>query len=222
MTPYRGSRGLAGYVACLAAVLLASYAVALPAPHGTARWKIKVSIPATANLSKPMSVSLSDFLSFPDPQPAVKHNDKKYDTVRIPKFPNKLNLAEGDVVSTVGWLHLVAGEDDGDYHIQISGSSTSGTNCLIVELPHPQTISVSPSSLRVRYKKVRDFIKKTYLKGKEPATAGTSIRPAQKVVVTGQLFYDDSHVGDAPRGKKGMKAATLWEIHPITAFQVAP
>jgi hypothetical protein len=42
------------------------------------------------------------------------------------------------------------------------------------------------------------------------------------VTVTGILFYDDSHVGDAPRGKKGMKAATLWELHPVTAIAFAP
>ena len=34
--------------------------------------------------------------------------------------------------------------------------------------------------------------------------------------VAGQLFYDDAHVGDQPRGKRGMKAATLWELHPVT------
>jgi len=40
--------------------------------------------------------------------------------------------------------------------------------------------------------------------------------------MTGQLFFDDSHVGDAPRGKKGMKAATFWELHPVTAISFAP
>jgi hypothetical protein len=29
-------------------------------------------------------------------------------------------------------------------------------------------------------------------------------------------------VGDQPRGKKGMKAATLWELHPVTAIAFAP
>jgi len=35
------------------------------------------------------------------------------------------------------------------------------------------------------------------------------------------MFYDDAHVGDQPRGKKGMKAATLWEMHPVTAIAFA-
>lgn len=41
------------------------------------------------------------------------------------------------------------------------------------------------------------------------------------VTVTGQLFYDDAHVGTEPRGKKGCKAESLWEIHPITAIVFA-
>jgi hypothetical protein len=28
-------------------------------------------------------------------------------------------------------------------------------------------------------------------------------------------------VGDQPRGKKGMKASTLWELHPVTAIGFA-
>ena len=41
------------------------------------------------------------------------------------------------------------------------------------------------------------------------------------VQVTSQLFYDDAHVGDPPRGKKGCKAATLWELHPVTDLEFA-
>ncbi len=43
------------------------------------------------------------------------------------------------------------------------------------------------------------------------------------VHLRGQLFYDASHVGDPPRGKREMKAATIWEIHPVVAMWfVAP
>jgi hypothetical protein len=41
------------------------------------------------------------------------------------------------------------------------------------------------------------------------------------VAVTGQLFYDDAHVGDPPRGKKGCSAETLWGVHPITNLKCA-
>jgi hypothetical protein len=52
--------------------------------------------------------------------------------------------------------------------------------------------------------------------------SGNVMKHEVYVFVTGQLFYDDAHVGDRPRGKKGMKAATLWEIHPIEAMSFAP
>jgi hypothetical protein len=42
------------------------------------------------------------------------------------------------------------------------------------------------------------------------------------VSVTGQLFYDDAHLQGELRGKKGMSSHTLWELHPITAFTIAP
>jgi hypothetical protein len=45
------------------------------------------------------------------------------------------------------------------------------------------------------------------------------------LVVTGQLFFDDWHVGGAKRGlskkNRPMKASTLWEIHPITGIGFA-
>ena len=46
--------------------------------------------------------------------------------------------------------------------------------------------------------------------------------PRVRARVTGQLFFDDAHVGDPPRAKRGMKAATLWEIHPITTIELFP
>ena len=42
------------------------------------------------------------------------------------------------------------------------------------------------------------------------------------VTMTGQLFYDDAYVGEPPRGKKNMKASTLWELNPVTGLAFAP
>src|SRR3989442_644355 len=43
-----------------------------------------------------------------------------------------------------------------------------------------------------------------------PYAHGKLKHPA-RVSCVSQLFYDDSHVGDPPRGKGGQKATTLWE-----------
>jgi hypothetical protein len=60
------------------------------------------------------------------------------------------------------------------------------------------------------------------LAGKDPSVSGSVMQHPVYVTVTGILFFDDAHVGDQPRGKKGMKAATLWELHPVTAIAFAP
>ena len=188
---------------------------------GTERWPIKTSVPA-GTTAKATTVALADLLALADVKGVTK-DDKRYQTARMPvqageKFP------EGTLISTTGWLHLVAGETDGDYHIQISNSATSGDQCLIVEVPNPDPEFVSSAALRPEFEAVRTFIKTKMLAGKDPSPTGSVMQHQVYVTVTGILFYDDSHVGDPPRGKKGMKAATLWELHPVTAmvFAVKP
>ncbi|HUI30007.1 MAG TPA: hypothetical protein VLX91_07310 [Candidatus Acidoferrales bacterium] len=179
---------------------------------GVERWPIKISVHRL--YETPKDVSFDNLIALPGPNGVTK-NDPRYQDAFIPSFSNSLNLREGDMVSVSGWLHLVAFETDGDYHIQISNSDTAGDHCLIVEVPYPRYIKKAPN-LKKLFTNVRNFIKKNLLNKAEPSQSGTILKDAAYVTVTGQLFYDDSHVGDPPRGKKGMHAATLWEIHPIT------
>lgn len=188
---------------------------------GKERWSIKTSLPVNADLANPTFIEFSKIINLEDPSDVTK-NDKRYQSKRIPKFQNALNIKEGDIVSTRGWLHLVAAESDGDYHIQISGSQNSGDNCLIVEVPTPASPFVTSHEVQSTSSKVREFIRSKLLRGKEPSVRGSIMKHPPYVTVTGQLFYDDAHVGDPPRGKKGMHAATLWEIHPITDISFAP
>jgi hypothetical protein len=203
-----------GFVAVLTAASCAAW------PQGVERWPVKTSVPDGTNFSKATVVALADLLALPD-APGVTHNDNRFDSVRIPaqagdKFP------EGKLVTTTGWLHLVAGETDGDYHIQISDSASTGDHCLIVEVPNPDPKFTASADLQPKFAAVRDFIKARMLKGKDPSPGGSVMQHQFQVTVSGILFYDDSHVGDPPRGKKGMKAATLWELHPVTAMAFAP
>ena len=190
--------------------------------QGAERWSVKTGVPGETNFAKADKVALTDLLALKDAD-GVTHNDKRYQDTRIPAGPGD-KFPEGRLVTTTGWLHLVAGEDDGDYHIQISDSPTSGDNCLIVEVPNDGEKYTATAALRPKYQAVRDLIKTRMLAGKDPSAGGSVMRHPVYVTVTGILFYDDSHVGDPPRGKKGMKAATLWELHPVTgmAFAVKP
>jgi hypothetical protein len=187
--------------------------------QGVERWPIKTTVPDGTDFSKPAQVALTDLLALGD-APGVTHNDPKYNSARIPasagdKFP------EGKLITTTGWLHLVATETDGDYHIQISDSDTTGDHCLIVEVPNPDPKFTPSADLQPKFTAVRDLIKTKMMAGKDPSVGGSVLQHPAYVTVTGILFYDDAHVGDPPRGKKEMHAATLWELHPVTAIAFA-
>jgi hypothetical protein len=202
----------------LVAVLTAASGAAWS--QGVERWPVKTSVPDGTNFSKAAQVALTDLLALPD-APGVGHDDAKYQSARIPaKAGDK--FSEGQLLTTTGWLHLVAGETDGDYHIQISDSDSTGDHCLIVEVPNPDPKFTASADLQPKFAAVRDLIKTKMLAGKDPSVGGSVMQHPVYVTVSGILFYDDSHVGDPPRGKKGMHAATLWELHPVTAIAFAP
>src|SRR5438128_1919639 len=82
---------------------------AKPPKPGVERWPIKTSIAAHANLSHAKAIDLVELISLEDP-PEVTKNDARYQSHLIPEFENPLAVKEGDIISTKGWLHLVAGE----------------------------------------------------------------------------------------------------------------
>lgn len=222
----RGFRRICLAVALMpaAGLLARSGAQALTPGSPQARWAIKTSVPAGADLKHPHSVTLDKLTGLPD-APGVKKRDSRYTDKLIPGAVNGLH--EGDIVTTKGWVHLIALESDGDYHIQVSNDSTSGDHCLIVELPKDDPTFESDANLRALAKPLRLMLRNKLLHdpNKEPSSGGNWI-PKAYMSISGQLFFDDWHVGDPPRGKSPgghhMKAATLWEIHPITDIRFAP
>src|ERR1035441_10585788 len=143
----------------------------------------------------------------------------------VERWPVKTSVPDGTNFSKaaqVALTDLLAGETYGDYHIQISDSDSTGDHCLIVEVPNPDPKFTASADLQPKFAAVRDLIKTKMLAGKDPSVGGSVMQHPVYVTVSGILFYDDSHVGDPPRGKKGMHAATLWELHPVTAIAFAP
>ena len=136
-------------VAVVASLFSFAFSALAFAP-GKARWPIKTSVPEGADLDHPSRADLGDLIDadkLPD-APGVTKNDARFQDALIPKFDNALGVAEGDILSTVGWLHLVAAEADGDYHIQVSPThdDDQGTDFLIVEVPTPETDFVADTS----------------------------------------------------------------------------
>jgi hypothetical protein len=142
--------------------------------QGVERWPVKTSVPDGTNFSKAAQVALTDLLALPD-APGVGHDDAKYQSARIPaKAGDK--FSEGQLLTTTGWLHLVAGETDGDYHIQISDSDSTGDHCLIVEVPNPDPKFTASADLQPKFAAVRDLIKTKMLAGKDPSVGGSVLQ----------------------------------------------
>ena len=190
--------------AVLASIVLPQALHAACTEPGKERWAIKSSVPAGALTKSPTHVDLSDLIALADAQ-GVGHNDARYGTARIPGPANAAGLTEGQMIATDDWLHLVALEgNDCEYHIQLSGSPTDGNHCLIVEIAKDDATSImTDAALRAKAGGVRGFVRTKRLKGKEPSGTGNVMQHQVYVRVVGQLFFDDAHVGDPPRGKKG-------------------
>jgi hypothetical protein len=198
-----------------------------PVSPGKERWPIKTSLPAGADLNKPgVLIPLSDFLMLPNP-PGVKTNEARYQAAHIPKAEGA-KFSEGQIVRTKGYIRLVAGEPDGDYHIQVSETPDTFDNCLVVEVPKddPEFVANSPEVLAAA-KIVRDFVKTRMLAGGDPTGRVLIMIHPPFVEVTGQLFFDDAHVAQTEKGiyrgksihKRQLPSKTVWEIHPVTKME---
>ena len=187
---------------------------------GSKRWALKTSLkPGASPARRGDFVALDDLLSLPDPPNADDLDHAAFSATLAPPFSNSLHLKEGDVVEVAGWIHLIALEPDGDYHIQMTASRTDGNHNLIVEVPC--ATFVPSARLRSRVADVRAFVLNDLLHGLGPGQDGRVLSPARFVRLRGQLFYDANHFRGEPRGKKGMKAATIWEVHPVIAMWFA-
>ncbi|MDR5729971.1 MAG: hypothetical protein RB191_21370 [Terriglobia bacterium] len=174
---------------CVLIALLLSLsggACAKDAKPGVERWPVKTSV---MTHSRREEVSLTDLLALQD-VPGVSKNDARYQSQRIGNFENADGLHEGDMVTTSGWFHLVAGETDGDYHIQISNDQNDGNDCLIVEVPKDDAHYTHSAALRMKFKSIRGWVRAKLLKDKEPASGGSVMVHPVYVRITGQLFYD--------------------------------
>ncbi len=190
------------------------------------RWSIKTSVPEGTDLSKPgAAVALDDMLALP---PAAENRTPQYQDKRYAKTAGA-KAGEGEIVSTTGWIRLVAGEPDGDFHIQISTTLDTFDNCLVVEVPKDDAAFVANSpEVLAAAKTVREFVVSKLLNGQDP-TGKVMVIGKAYVTVTGQLFFDSEHQAamgkGVYRGKsiqgKQLPSKTSWEIHPITSMQFA-
>ena len=187
------------------------------------RISVKTGLPPGADPNQARSLTFAEFGSIPEP-PGVAKNDPRYDKQRIPAFPNPLNVKEGDVVSVRGYLQIVTLMGDGDYNLHFTAAPDSPDNYAVVEIPDDD--DVSDRKLRPLIESARDALKSRALSNKDPARPpGTKMAAPLYAEITGQLFFSDTHVGDAPApDRQGLHRATNWQIHPglKISFPAAP
>jgi hypothetical protein len=196
------------------------------------RWSIKTSVPPDAKLGRPgVLVPLPEFFAL---VPAAARASGAFEKSLYPKVEGS-RVAEGEIVRTRGFMRVVAGEEDGDYHIQISETNDTFDNCLIVEVPKadPDLIKNSPAVIDAA-RQVRSFLIARITNGKDPEGHTLTIKGPAFVEVTDQLFFDAEHEAAMSKNKfRGksiglganrtqLASKTSWEIHPITKIEFAP
>jgi hypothetical protein len=174
-------------------------------------------------------IGLRELLDLPSPiQRYSKDSREQFRDLRIPGTVGSPQIKEGDIVTTYGYILLAAVErdenrQDGDYHVQIRITPGWTDSCLVVEATYPLFIKGN-KALQDSCNKVREFFDRNILKGKKKACFGSNDRPAPRVKITGQLFFDAFHMTTPPRGKQNcitkekMRSYTCWEIHPIISI----
>ena len=218
----------ATWISLLAVPLLFGAAELKPGAP-SARWSIKTSLPAGTDPAKTSkTIALGDMLTL---TPAAEHRTPEFQDKRYPRAAGA-KAGEGDIVRTTGWVRLVAGEGDGDFHLQITDTLDTFDNSLVVEVPKddPKFVADAPDVITAA-KGVREFVIAKLLNGVDP-TGKTMVIGKAFVEVQGQLFFDSEHqaamAGGVFRGKsihgKQLPSKTSWEIHPITSigFAVRP
>ncbi len=217
----------AGAIVCVVFAVAATAVAQEPtfAP-GVARWRIKTSVLPGALEQKPRRIAFTRLRQLEQPPESMLHDRDTFADQPM-REDNVSHLQEGDIVSTIGYVQLIAVEatkksngdrTDGDYHIQVSAERDNRDRVVIMEIPRPDF--VSDTALRQKVAALRALLREKMKNGKEFSMSnGTCIQHPVRMRLTGQLFYDTAHSGSSDpggsRGKQGHKAATLWEIHPL-------
>jgi hypothetical protein len=102
---------------------------------------------------------------------------------------------------------------DGDYNLRFTASANSPDNYIVSEIPDDDDLA--DKKLRPLVIAARNALKSQALEGKDPSRQGTKPASPPYFEITGQLYFSDNHVGDAPApDRQGLHRASNWQIHP--------
>ena len=112
--------------------------------------------------------------------------------------------------SLLGWVRRVkTGQDDGDWHIELTSRRDSPVDsCIVVEIP-PVALSANYGQARAD---LQDFAS---------WNSQGDVDPPVRLRFIGAAFFDGEHRGadrsrtDTKHGRCNASARALWELHPV-------
>jgi len=183
------------------------------------RGLIKSTLAPGADVGHPRPISFQDLASMPEP-PGIQVKDPRYESNRIPAFPNPLGLKEGDIVSVRAWLQMVTFASDEDFNLRFTATPGSRDHYLTSEIPDEDDVT-DPALLKM-VDAARTNVKNTFLGGHDPSRQGTMLAEPVYVEITGQLFFSDARIGTPAPDKQGLTRASYWQVHPVLSVTVLP
>ncbi len=133
---------------------------------------------------------------------------------------------EGDVITTHGYISLIAIEDSGTksetYYLQLVVNPYKKDSCLNIRITADRFAGDARKKLTDN---ARQFVREQLLSGNTPSRSGNVMQNPVFVSITGQLVYNSALAG-AMRGphplyigKKGVRSYTPWEISNVNRIQ---
>jgi hypothetical protein len=173
--------------------------------------------------SRGKKVSLGYLLRFPLLNPAYDNQVRMSNHVPTDAYSG---FKEGDLVTTHGYISLIAIEDSGTknetYYIQLVVNPYRKDSCLNVRITANQFAGDDRKRLT---EGARQFVRQQLLNGNAPSRSGNVMQSPVYVCITGHLVYNSALAG-AMRGphplyigKKGVRSYTPWEISNVNRIQ---
>ena len=188
-----------------------------------ARSSMSVAIETGMLARKNKKVSLSYLVQFPLLERSYDNGVRTAGHVPTDVYSG---FKEGDVITTHGYISLIAIEDSGTknetYYLQLVVNPYRKDSCLNIRITADQFAGDARKKLTDN---ARQFVREQLLSGNTPSRSGNVMQSPVFVSITGQLVYNSALAG-AMRGphplyigKKGVRSYTPWEISNVNRIQ---
>jgi hypothetical protein len=167
------------------------------------------------------SMSLNQLLQLPV---LTKYNSRA--TVKNKHAAVKFGLEEGDLITTTGYVQVVATENAGKknevYYVQLTTGTSRIAPCFIIKITADQFASMASKKSADKAKK---FIRERLVEGRVPCAGGNIMRHPVYVSITGVLAYNTARAAEMKGShpvyqcKRSMRTGTPWELSRLSKIE---